>query len=66
MTPDQQATAELYQSIQLPIRLRILEDLAAYSKSVTDPLVSAGIMLAATRIVSQATRIDREKRRKNG
>ena len=64
MTPAQTETAQIYASIPLATRVHILNDLAEWSRSESDPMVRAGIMLAATRIVSQATRLEREKRRR--
>lgn len=66
MTSEQRETAAVYEAIPLQTRLRILDDLVAFSKSEGEPLVRAGIMLACNRIMSQATRNEREKRRKNG
>jgi len=64
VTPDQKATADIYASIPMQTRVHILNDLSDYAHSLSEPLVAAGVMLAATRIVRQATRVDREKRRK--
>lgn len=64
MTPDQKAVADVYSSIPMQTRLAILDDLAAYARTEPDPQVRSGVMLAAIRIVHQATRVEREKRRK--
>ena len=64
MTPDQKATADVYASIPMQTRISMLNDLSEYAHTLSEPLVAAGVMLAATRIIRQATRTEREKRRK--
>lgn len=64
MTPDARATAEVYASIPMATRILIMTDLAEFAHTIADPLVAAGVTLAATRIVRQAGKLEREKRRK--
>ena len=64
LTADQQDVANVYASIPMQTRLTVFNDLVGFAQQQTDPLVRAGVMFAAGRFVSQATRIEREKRRK--
>ena len=65
MTDEQKNTATVYASIPLQARLTIFNDLVAYAETLSEPLVRAGVMFAAGRFVHQATRLEREKRRKS-
>lgn len=64
MTTAQTATHQVYASIPMPTRLLLFDDLVSFAKSESDPLVRAGIMYAAHRLMSQMGRLEREKRHK--
>ena len=63
MTPEQLVTAQVYAGLSPDTRRAIWQDLIAFSKTESEPMIRAGILIAAGRFVEQTTRLEREKKR---
>jgi hypothetical protein len=64
LSDSQREVAAVYAGIPVQTRIQVMHDLMDFAETQSDPLVAAGVRLAASRVIRQGTRLEREKRRK--
>jgi hypothetical protein len=64
LSDSQREMATVYAGIPVQTRIQVMHDLMDFAETQSDPLVASGVRLAASRVIRQGTRLEREKRRK--